>query len=397
MDYSFQDGGMEKVIDILFYVEDPGAANYIASLPAALENRSLRTCLLAEGPACSHLLRLGIKPEMLHRSATARELLSKFKPRLIIVGTSANPDTFGFDLITEAHDLGIITIGAVDAFGNADYRFRGRTGNALSHAPEMLIVPDQWTKDAYLSLGYPSEHIAICGHPHYDYLLDATERLGQVDRQTLRSAMFPFNHEDAPVVIFGAEPLIGLNSEKYSRTADYTLTGRGMRMNRTEIVLEEFLDAVAQLSSQPYLVLRMHPKNTKEDLAAFIGDFHQVSDKGASLELLFAADLVVGMTSMLLQEAVIMGRPALSIVSRAAEKKSLPMIRAGVIPCVSTRDELRVTLPELLRKNGQSITSGIDQLISYGSLQRTVTFIEGILRDDLRSKEDLSGKQKYHG
>jgi hypothetical protein len=398
MDCSFRDSTKERGIDILIYVEDPGAANYVAGLPGALRDRGWRACLLADGPAYPHLLQLGIEPEMLHRSVTARELLSRFNPRLVLVGTSGNPDTFAFDLITEARESGIMTIGAVDAFGNADYRFRGRTASALSHAPERLAVADHWTKDAYISLGYPKECITVCGHPHYDRVREAAERLGQGDRKVLRRAMFPSNHEDAPVVIFGAEPLIGLNPGKYSLMPDYTLTGRGTRMNRTEIVLEEFLDAVAQLSSRPYLVLRMHPKNTKEELAAFLGDFNQVSDKGSSPELLFAADLVVGITSMLLQEAVIMGRPTLSIVPRVAEKKSLPMIRAGIITCVSTRDELRASLTDLLGKNSQSVTYGIDQFIHYGSLQRTVAFIEGILTDNLHSRANSFRKIKtYHG
>ena len=379
---SLKGGGRKRDIDILIYVEDPGAANYVAGLPAALESRGWRVCLLSDGFAYPYLLQLGIKSEMLHRTASAKELLSKFKPRLVLIGTSANPETFGFDLITEAYGLGIMTIGAVDAFGNADYRFRGRTDNPLAYAPEWLAVPDQWTKGAYTSLEYPSERIAVCGHPHYDYVLEAAERLGRGDRQALRKVMFPFNQKDAPVVIFGAEPLIGLNPGKYGRMHEYTFKGSGNRVNRTEIVLEEFMGVMRQVKPIPYLVLRMHPKNTREELASFLGDFHQVSDEGASLDLLFAADLVVGMTSMLLQEAAIMGKPTLSIVLRAAEKESLPMVRAGIIPCVSTRDELKGTLPELLRKNSQSFLPGIDQFIKYGSLQRTVAFIEGLLTDD---------------
>jgi hypothetical protein len=383
---------MERGIDILLYVEDPGAANYVASLPAALEAHGWRASLLADGHAYPYLLQLGIHPEPVRHPVTAKELLSKSKPRLVVVGTSENPDSFGFDLITEARALEIMTVGAVDAFGNADYRFRGRTENALSHAPERLAVPDQWTKDAYISLGYPSEHIAVCGHPHYDRVLAAAERLRQEDRQVLRRAMFPSNHKDDLVVVFVSEISTGLNPSKYSRLPDYTLTGRGTRMDRTEIVLEEFLDAAAQLKPSPYLVLRMHPKNTKEELASFLGDFRQISEKEAPLKLVYAADLVVGMTSMLLLEAAIMGRPTLSIVPRVAEKESLPTIRAGITPCVTTRDELRAILPDLLGKNSQSVASGIDQFIYPGSLQRTVAFIEGLLTDDLQLNVNSFGK-----
>lgn len=388
---------MEGTIDILFYVEDPGAANYIAGLPAALEDRGWRTRLLARGHAYPHLLQLAIKTDPVDHLTTARDLLSKLKPRLVVVGTSENPDTFGFDLITEAHDLGTVTIGAVDAYGNADYRFRGRTENSLSYAPAWLAVPDQWTKDAYISLGYPSEHIMVCGHPHYDRVLVASERLKRCDRQALRKSMFPSNYEDAPVIVFVSEVSTGLNPGKYRSRSDYTLKGRGIKMNRTEIVLEEFLDAVAQqLLSCPYLVLRMHPKNTKEELAPFLEYFHQVSDKESALDLVYAADLVVGMNSMLLWEAAIMGRQTLSIVPRATEKESLPTIRAGVTPCVTTREELRVILPDLLGKNFQPAAAGIKQFFNRGSLQKTVAFIESLLADNLKTNP-FSKTKTYHG
>lgn len=365
--------------DILIYVEDPGAANYVANLPAALAGNGWRTSLLAEGHAYPYLLQRGIQPDIVNPSITASEILDQLKPRLVAVGTSENPDTFGFKLVQEAHALGIKTLGVVDGFGNLDHRFRGQTDNSLAYAPEWLAVPDQWTKDAYIFLGYPSEHIAVCGHPNYDLVLAAEYRLRQGDRQVLRRAMFPSNHGDAAVVVFVSEISAGLNPGKYRRMPDYTLTGRGIRIYRTEIVLEEFLNVAAQLKPSPYLVLRMHPKNTKEELAPFLGDFQQISEQQSPLELVFAADLVVGMTSMLLLEAAIMGRQTLSIVPRIAEKDSLPTIRAGITPCVTSRDELMMILPNLLGKNSEPVAAGIDRFIYPGSLQRTVAFIEGLL------------------
>ena len=372
--------------DILIYIEDPGAANYVADLPAVLAGHGWRSFLLAEGHAYPYLLQRGIKPEKVIHSITAKEILNKIKPRLVAVGTSENPDTFGFKLVQAAHDLGIKALGVVDAFGNADYRFRGSTDNPLAYAPEWLAVPDQWTKDAYISLGYPPERITVCGHPHYDYVLDTRARLEREDRRKLRRKMFPANHKDAPVVVFGAEISHGLNSGKYNRTPDYTLYGRGKLTGRTEIVLEEFLDALAVLESRPYLVLRMHPKNTRKELASFLRDFDYVSEKDASLDLVYASDLVVGMTTMLLIEAAIMGKPTLSIVPRSDEKRSLPTIMAGITPCVTTRAELRAVLPVLLercsRKEADNKKRGF---IQHGSLQKTVAFIEDLLTNNSSS------------
>lgn len=366
--------------DILIYVEDPGAANFVAGLPEALEKHGWQTRLLAGGFAYQYLLDRGLQPELVSKSVnSAGELLTRLKPRLVIVGTSENPETLGFDLITEARTSGIITLGVVDAFGNADYRFRGHTDNPLFYAPEWIAVPDQWTKEAYLDLGYPVERLAICGHPHYDYVLDTAARLGKQDKQRSRNKLFPANHSNAPVIVFVSEISTGLNPGQYQHTPDYSLAGRGTRTDRTGIVLEEFLEALALCEPEHYLVLRMHPKNTKEELAPFLKYFNQISQEEPSLALVFAADLVVGMTSMLLMEAAIMGRPTLAIVPRAVEKTALPTIRLNITSCATTREELRTVLPDLLERCKQPMAIDTDHWLHPGSLQRTVGFIEGLL------------------
>jgi hypothetical protein len=365
--------------DILIYVEDPGAANFVAELPAVLAGHGLRTYLLAEGYAYPYLIQRGIQPEVVDPSITASEILNQLKPRLVIVGTSENPDTLGFKLVQAAHDLGIKTLGVVDAFGNADYRFRGNTDNPLAYAPEWLAVPDQWTKEAYISLGYPPDYVTICGHPHYDYVLDTKAKLEQEDMGMLRRKMFPANQKDDPVVVFVSEISTGLNPGKYNHTPDYTLHGRGVSKGRTEIVIEEFLDAIEAYRTKPYLVLRLHPKNTKEELFPFLDAFHQVSQEEPPLELVYASDLIVGMTTMLLTEAAILGRPTLSIVPRITEKVALPTIRAGITPCVTTRNELRAILPDLIKRNRRNVATVENNFVDQGSMERTLAFIEALL------------------
>ena len=51
-------------IDILLYVEDPGAANYVAHIPSALAEHGWKVRLLAEGLAYTHLLHLGVEADL---------------------------------------------------------------------------------------------------------------------------------------------------------------------------------------------------------------------------------------------------------------------------------------------------------------------------------------------
>mgnify|MGYP001277211172 CR=1 FL=1 len=367
-------------VDILIYAEDPGAANYVAGLPAALAELGLKTCLVADGHAYPYLVGRGIRPETVGCSETAGELLGRLKPRLLCVGTSENPDTFGFDLIASAKRKGIKTIGVIDAYGNADYRFRGKTDDPLAYATEWLAVPDPWTEAVYTSLGFPAQRIAVCGHPHYDHVLKEVARLAREDRRRLRKRMFTAKRADDPVVVFVSEISTGLNPGRYSYSGDYTLHGRGVSRGRTEIVIEEFLDALAFSGQGTYRVLRMHPKNTREELASFLNDFQQISQNDAVLELVYASDLVVGMTSMLLMEAAVMGRRTLSVVPRREEGESLPTIRAGITPCVWTRETLRAILPDLLDPCRPKTTMAENEpFVQSGSLQKTAAFITEVL------------------
>lgn len=369
--------GMETPVDVLIFAEDPGAANYVSRLPDALERRGHPTRFLATGFAGPYLHERGVEAEVLPPSITAEKLFDECSPGLLVTGTSENPDTLAFGLIAEARSRHTMSVGAVDAYGNAGYRFRGRTKDPLRHAPDRLAVADQWTKEAYMALGYPEGRIAVCGHPHYDYVLETAARLEAEGRRQRRSVMFPHAPEGTPVAVFAAEVSTGLNPSQYRLSADYTLRGRGERKDRTSIVLEEFLDAVDLVRPKPYLVLRMHPKNLMEELAPFLDVFDQVSRNEPALELVYASDLVVGMSSMLLMEATIMGRPTLSIVPKKIEGAYLPTIKAGITPHVTTREDLRRILPELLH---ESKTLPVPpSFVQYGSLERTVAFIESLL------------------
>jgi len=85
-----------------------------------------------------------------------------------------------------------------------------------------------------------------------------------VGRRKLRTDLFPGIKEDHSVVTCLAKAFGGMNPEQYEVSPDYTLTGRGASHHRTEIVLEEFLEALKTIPDPTYLVLRLHPRNRIE-------------------------------------------------------------------------------------------------------------------------------------
>ena len=371
---------MSPHVDVLLYVEDPGPAAYVAGLPRALEARDLRSRLLADGRAVGYLQTRNVDLETLTPGSNAARVLDAYSPALLVAGSAEDRDSLGLALIAEARSRGIATVGAVDAHANADHRFRGRTDDPLAYAPDWLMLPYRETKPAYVELAFPPERAVVCGKPECDQVRTERARLDSQDRDALRRAVFAGLTEGQQVVIFVAELSDGLNPAEFSRSPEYTLSGRGSSDGRTEVVMEEFLDVAKQAAPHVYKVLRLHPKQTGQDLAEYRPDFDLVSEGGSAWELAYAADLVVGMTSELLVHAALLGRPTLSIVPRGTEKNWLPLIGAGITPTATTRANVERHLRSLLENPVYPDEEALDGLVPPGATERAVELIEGLVR-----------------
>lgn len=325
---------------IVIFVEDPGAANYALPLVAPLG-----AALWVAPALLPYLDARGIEP--------ARVLDGPVPPlpsetERLLVGTSENLETAAHALVRQAKARGIPSVGMIDFPANAAARFRGTGTNPLAHAPDWLMVTDDGTARHYEALGFPAEKIGRVGHPHFDTVLALRATLEAEGVAAVRRRLLPNVPEGQKLVVFLSEISGGLDPEQYQKSPDYTLEGRGGRTDRTGIVVEEFLDASAALSPQPYRLLRLHPKNTREEFGPLLGEFDGVSAAGTPLEMVFACDLVCGMTTMLLYEAALLGRPTLAILPRMTEAAWLPTIASGITPAAVTRPALTRLLPTLL-------------------------------------------------
>ena len=339
--------------DFLIHVEDPGAANFVGGLPAALEELGLTARVVAEGKALGHLRRLGVAFETPVPSATAKDMIDAADPRGVVAGTSTNPRSLGLSLMDHGRRRGLVTVGMVDGPASPRWRFRGESDDPLAHAPDHIFVPDAGIADAYVELGMARDRVKVCGHPGFDTVRRQRELLITEGRENVRRRLWPELHPERPLAMFVSELSDGgFEPEQFRRSSDYTLSGWGGSDARTDIAIEEFLDAVAASGVTPLLVLRLHPKETDGAEPAHASRFDLVSRAEPPLEAVFAADAVFGMTSVLLLEAALLGRPVVSIVPRAVEKAWLPADASAYLACVTTREEVRESVADALRGRG---------------------------------------------
>ena len=163
---------------LLFFVEDPGAANFLADLPCEIKSNVISTKLIAINFAAKQLKTKKINFEEIDPKKTdARQIIEEYNPNLIIVGTSQNPQSFGLDLIDFGRKNGIETIGFVDSPADSDLRFKGETRDPLKYAPDWMIVPDESAKIVFNNLGYDKENIIIAGNPNYEKIISIKKNL----------------------------------------------------------------------------------------------------------------------------------------------------------------------------------------------------------------------------
>jgi hypothetical protein len=319
-------------IDVLILVEDAGAANMAAPLPAALAAEGLDAVLVADGVGARQFDGLGVP----YRTAEAAVpvLLAALAPRLVVVGSSERPATRAPALVAAARAKGCAVVGLVDGPANAALRFRAAM-------PDTLLVADAVTAAAYATLGVAAARVLVVGHPHHDRVRAARAALDVEGRATVRARVLPSAPPDGYVVVLLTERSDGLDESRFRRAPDWTLHGRGGADSRTDVVIEEVLDALAARSPAPWIVLRPHPAENPGAYDRFVPEVARVSRSEPLFDLLYAADLVVGLTSVALDEAVLLGRPTLAVVPRAVERAWLASAALGLTPVVATRAALR--------------------------------------------------------
>ncbi|MFU8788429.1 MAG: hypothetical protein ACNA7G_05325 [Methylobacter sp.] len=324
---------------ILLYADDPGGANFLSPVADALLAHGMPHSFFVASSLAEFMAERGMTCRVRSQTVTAENMLDNV--RLLMVGTSEDRDCFAHSLVDTARTRGIVSLGVVDMAVNADRRFRGRSHNPLRYAPDWLAVTDSATAMAYIALGYPVDRLLICGHPHYDKVRARRDIFLSQDRNEQRQICYPQASAGRPIWLFLAEGIDQLDPAVSFRSPDYTLHGRGGHDFRSVIVLEEVLDAAAELDPRPWVVLRLHPKNRIEEFAFLAPELGMISQAGDPLPLVWSADLVLGMTTMLLLETYLLGRPHFAILPRAAERAWLYTLNEGLTQSVYTRRALR--------------------------------------------------------
>jgi hypothetical protein len=288
---------------LLFAAHDPAAARLLLPVFRLAMASDYRVDLLAAGPAQAIWNEEGLSFLSEAPDLGAYDLL--------LTGTSFHAD-FDRALWGKAREAGIPSLAGLDAWINLKRRFLDEKSGELV-LPDLVITIDEENRQALLAEGISTQS-EIAGQPHLEAVVEKL-RERRKSEKNVTPGLDPGVHVDGRVkpghdenchntaiIAFFSEPI----------DSDFPDGSRGFEQFETAALLAESLFAHTPVQ----LVIQPHPrediKTWKNRIAAPEGVALTIGG-GRTDDLLAKADLVTGMTSMVLIEAGLAGIPTLSL------------------------------------------------------------------------------------
>jgi hypothetical protein len=263
---------------------------------------------------------------------------------VILVGTTAR-ESLERELITHARRHGVPTLVVVDERYGFQRRF-GEGPNRLDYLPDALTVMDEECAELATAAGVPAERIYVTGSPILSFLA--------YHHVTLRE------RASAPVYLIPAgRRLVTFVSETFARDNGSSPGKRGLLGQflgfTEETVREDLIQVLREIGRAVVLLEKLHPSDdSKLHEAQMDGVVSWKQIRGGELwPLLLQSDVVVGMKSMALLEAALLGCRVASYQPGLIGENRCAAVGFGVAARLETRTELRNWLGENLSAVGR--------------------------------------------
>ncbi len=251
----------------------------------------------------------------------------------VLAGTSISGNlekTF----IRKAREQGIPAFSILDHWCEYEARFREGSGQ-LNAIPNVIFVPDQIARQDLLDRGVQDQQIIVSGHPAFDVARTAAARFTKERRDDI---LRHFKLEDTPgYLLYVSEPV----------EADHQ--GKGLRYSEFSI-LEMVCRTLLRLDEKARLplVLKLHPRENPSKFEDLLKGYQgltvsSVKDEIDRFELLLSAKLILGISSLLLLEAAVLGLPVHCIIPGDAGKTFIG-VRLGCVNHLGTETDIARTL-----------------------------------------------------
>ncbi len=325
---------------------DPGGANAISPVLQLLaDEHQVQLINYSYNQAVGVLQRNNINtiPLLSHASEDfALNVLRKYNPLLLLTATSVNEKDWEKLFIFSARKLSIYSIAIVDFWSNYAARFSDKKGSLCS-LPNKIALMDEFAKTEIMADGIPAERIIITGQPAFDALMQHYEQFTQAKKQAIRMTLEVSDND--LLVMFVSQPLRKL----YGDRADPRYLGYD-EDSTLNYIISSLEDICRTDNKKITFLIRPHPQESVVEYRQYQSNMIKivVSVEGNNRDYVMAADLVLGMTSVLLVEACYLKCVVLSLQLGLCKSDVLPTNRWGVSIPIYREDEVLPMLKKYL-------------------------------------------------
>jgi hypothetical protein len=307
----------------LFAARDPGAANVLVPVIKRLQGQA-QFAVVALPKAGEVFRSAGIETQVLDASPslkTTAEILHMHQPVAVVTGTS-HYESFDSVFWHLAKKSGIAACAIIDGWHNMAARFRDGW-------PDKVFAIDEEQKTELVGLGARQEAIECVGQIWLSELRRAEKR--KTDQ-----------HEKCTSILFVSEPIREDVSSGANRAYGFDQFA----------VFELLKKAAMQAAVQTHpvtIIVRLHPY---EDCALWSGLVHSENNSGvnivfapddsSSAACLEECDLVTGISSIVLLQAIAAGKPVLSMQPNLQRENTLVAASRGFVETILTDDEVAI-------------------------------------------------------
>lgn len=319
---------------------DPGGANALAPVIEALRARGCAVEARAYRHAIQVWERRGLDctawPEDLAPALPA-------DTQLLLTSTSLNGLDFEKHFVVQANARSIPSLTVLDYWSKYRERF-SRDGGALNAQPELMAVMDEQAREEMIAAGFAADRLVVTGQPAFDDLARWRTGFTAERRREIRTSL-GVGEQDS-LVIFVSQPFARFRGQGASQP-DFM----GYDEHSVVALLVAALERAAAESGRAIsLLIRPHPRENPDDFASLRSDHVriQISGAGDAREVVCAADLVVGMNTVLLVEACHLGCLVVSLQPNMRGLDPLPTNRQDISRAVYTEAEIFPTVRDHL-------------------------------------------------
>lgn len=321
---------------------DPGGAAALAPVIGQLQHNGAALQLLGYREAPALWRAEGLVARAIPESANDRWLAEHLKgAALLLAATSANGIDRERQATRLARSMGIPSLVVLDFWSNYRLRFLGADDQLV--LPDCIAVMDESAACEMSAAGFPRDRIVVTGQPAFDRLAERKGAFDTSQRLQVRHSLGV--GDDEALVLFVSQPFANLyGSLEKAREA------LGFDEHEVLGLCVEALERLAIIQrNKIVLAIRRHPRETTHVLPTKRGDsFRALACEIDKYDALLAADLVLGMNSVMLLEAVLLGQMVVSFQPGLRLPDALPSNRDGRSVLIKERGDLNGILEEAI-------------------------------------------------